>query len=282
MMNLPFTKMQGIGNDFVIVDCLAADAPSPDFIQRVSVHLCDRKFGIGSDGVILILPPASGSGNDFTMRMFNPDGSESEMCGNGIRCFARFVQDQGYTDKPVVRVDTLAGVKALELVGTDSVKVDMGKPGLDRADLPMLGESGTALGQEVDVNGETVAITGVSMGNPHAVFFVDDATDALINRLGPPLEVHPLFPRRTNVHAVQVLGRDEIKMLTWERGAGRTLACGTGACACAVAAHLNGYTERRVLVHLAGGDLRIEWEPDGPVYMTGPATTVFSGTISLD
>lgn len=282
-MELAFTKMQGIGNDFVVADCLAPGGPSVAALQAASVRLCDRKFGIGGDGVLAVLPSDSA---DFLMRMFNPDGSEAEMCGNGIRCFAKFVFDRGYTDKTEIRVDTLGGVKVLSLTlrngKVDQVKVDMGKPGLDRADLPMTGEPGTPLGQPVEVGGETVALTGVSMGNPHVVFFAEEATDALIDRLGPPLEKHSLFPRRTNVHVVQILSPSEIKMLTWERGAGRTLACGTGACACAVASALNGLTGRRVLAHLAGGDLLLEWsEEDGHVYMTGPAVEVFTGTISL-
>lgn len=282
-MELAFTKMQGIGNDFVVADCLAPGGPSVEALQAASVRLCDRKFGIGGDGVLAVLPSDSA---DFLMRMFNPDGSEAEMCGNGIRCFAKFVFDRGYTDKTEIRVDTLGGVKVLSLTlrngKVDQVKVDMGKPGLDRADLPMTGEPGTPLGQPVEVGGETVALTGVSMGNPHVVFFAEEATDALIDRLGPPLEKHSLFPRRTNVHVVQILSPSEIKMLTWERGAGRTLACGTGACACAVASALNGLTGRRVLAHLAGGDLLLEWsEEDGHVYMTGPAVEVFTGTISL-
>jgi diaminopimelate epimerase len=280
-MTLEFTKMQGIGNDFIVADCLSATTLSVETLQQSAVRLCDRKFGIGSDGIILILPPNDNSDNDFTMRMFNPDGSEAEMCGNGIRCFARFVHAKGYTTKSAIRVETLAGVKILELVGEKSVKVDMGKPGLNRADLPMTGEPGTVIAQQIEVDGATVSITGVSMGNPHIVFFEGTVTENIINHLGPPLEVHPLFPRRTNVHAVEIIHRDEIKMLTWERGAGRTLACGTGACACAVAAHLNGYTGRSVLVHLAGGDLWIDWEQDGSVYMTGPAETVFTGTITL-
>jgi diaminopimelate epimerase len=277
-MLLEFTKMQGIGNDFVVVDCLTESAPSAATLQEVSPRLCDRKFGIGSDGVILVLP---GSDTDFTMRMFNPDGSESEMCGNGIRCFARFVRDKGYSDKSHITVLTGAGVLVLELTDSGKVKVDMGKPRLDRTEIPMVGEPGPVLGQPVEVDGVTVALTAVSMGNPHVVFFVDDATDALINNLGPKLEVHPLFPRRTNVHAVQVLNDHEIKMLTWERGAGRTLACGTGACASAVASILNGKTGRRVLCHLPGGDLLIEWEENGPVYMTGAAETVFTGSIEI-
>ena len=282
---LSFTKMQGIGNDFVVVDCLAPGFDwTQDQLQAASEHLCDRKFGIGGDGVLLILP---GDQTDFTMRMFNPDGTEAEMCGNGIRCFAKFVHDRGYSDKSVIRVNTGGGVKTLELTGGDAspgdrVKVDMGKPGLHRADLPMTGDpNDTAQNVPVEVGGQTVYLTCVSMGNPHAVFFTENATDDLINTLGPLIENHPLFPRRINVHAVQVGENDEVTMLTWERGAGRTLACGTGACAVAVASALNNKTGRRVLAHLPGGDLLIEWENDGPVYMTGAATEVFTGTIRL-
>ena len=282
-MVLPFTKMQGIGNDFVVVDCLAPDAPRPDTLQAGAVALCDRKFGVGADGVLLVLPSTTA---DFRMQMFNPDGSEAEMCGNGIRCFAKWVADRGHTDKRDLAVETGGGIKHLTLtVGADGtidrVRVDMGKPGLHRTDLPMTGGDETTVAVPVTLDGETVTITGVSMGNPHAVFFADEATDALIDRIGPPVEVHPLFPRRINAHVVAIIAPDEIKMLTWERGAGRTLACGTGACACVVAAHLNGLTGRQVRVHLAGGDLDIDWADDDHVYMTGPAATVFEGEITL-
>jgi diaminopimelate epimerase len=284
---LPFTKMQGIGNDFVVADCLLEGAPSADALQSASVRLCDRKFGVGGDGVLLVLTSDQA---DFTMRMFNPDSSESEMCGNGIRCFAKYVYDRGYTDKKTITVETGAGVLTLDLSVGDGnkvsqVTVDMGRPHLTRAEIPMAGgdPSAQVVGEEVEVAGRRLALTAVSMGNPHAVFFAEPATDALINEVGPLLEVHPLFPRRTNVHAVEVLGPAEIKMLTWERGAGRTLACGTGACGSVVASALNGKTGRRVLAHLPGGDLTIHWsEEDGHVYMTGPAAEVFTGTIALD
>jgi diaminopimelate epimerase len=281
-MNLQFTKMEGIGNDFVVVDCLVPNAPSETELQAASERLCDRKFGIGGDGVLLVLPSETA---DFKMRMFNPDGTEAEMCGNGIRCFAKFAFDAGHSAKRTLSVETLAGTMLVELAGADAsidgVRVDMGIPVLDRAELPMVGASGRVLAEPVEVAGETVTLTGVSMGNPHVVFFAEDASDALIDRLGPPLEKHSLFPRRTNVHAVQILGPSEIKMLTWERGAGRTLACGTGACACAVASALNGLTGRTVLAHLPGGDLKIEWGEDDHVYMTGPATHVFTGVMAL-
>ena len=286
---LPFTKMHGIGNDFVVADFVSEQSGirSPfneDELQASAVHLCDRKFGVGGDGLVLILPGANGT--DFCMRMFNPDGSEAEMCGNAIRCVAKFVYEREYTTKTTIAVGTLGGLKTLDLkLGADGkvsqVTVDMGKPGLQRADLLMEGEPGTVIAQPVTVKDRTVALTGVSMGNPHVIYFETPVTEESINELGPVLEKHPLFPRRTNVHSVEVIRPDEIKMLTWERGAGRTLACGTGACASAVAAHLNGHTGRRVLVHLAGGDLLIEWEENGPVFMTGSATEVFTATIAL-
>ena len=280
---LPFLKMHGIGNDFVAVDCLRDGAPNAETLQKAAVFLCDRRFGIGGDGVLLALPAASA---DFMMRMFNPDGSEAEMCGNGIRCIGKFLYEAGYAKKSEVAVETLGGVKVLQLgiVGgaVTEVTVDMGKPGLDRSDLPMLGNVGRVIDEPLFVDGEPVAITGVSMGNPHAIFFVEKATEAIINHLGPKIENHPLFPRRTNVHAVQVHNRGEITMLTWERGAGRTLACGTGACASMVASVLNGHTDDSVLVHLAGGDLSIKWNGEGAsVSMRGAADTVFSGTVSI-
>lgn len=284
MNTLNFTKMQGIGNDFVVVDCLRPGVPSEDELQAAAARLCDRRFGIGGDGVLLVLPADNA---DFRMRMFNPDGTEAEMCGNGIRCFAKFVTDRGYSEgKSTITVVTGAGILSLDIGATDPdgstpVKVDMGKPVLERADIPMIGEPGNVVGQEVQVGDETLYITGVSMGNPHAVFFVETATDETINRLGPLVEKHPIFPRRTNVHEVEVISPSEIKMLTWERGAGRTLACGTGACGSAVASNLNGLTGRRVLVHLPGGDLNIEWADDDHVYMTGPAAEVFTGEIAL-
>ncbi|MBC8135148.1 MAG: diaminopimelate epimerase [Fibrella sp.] len=285
---MTFTKMHGIGNDFVVADFVSPDRPlfTVEELQKASPFLCDRKFGVGADITFLVLPGVEGA--DFAMRMFNPDGSEAEMCGNGIRCFAKFVYDRGYTAKTVVTAHTPAGNKILNLsIGPDNkvshVTVDMGHPGLTRADLPMEGTpTDTIIGDGVTIGGEeTIKITGVSMGNPHVIYFETPATEESINRLGPVLETHPLFPRRTNVHCVEVISPDEIKMLTWERGAGRTLACGTGASASAVASHLNGFTGRRVLVHLAGGDLTIDWQDDDSVMMTGAATEVFTATIRI-
>ncbi len=274
--------MHGLGNDFVVMDGLAVGAPSVEAVQPHLVLIGDRRFGVGYDQFLVVLPSDKA---DFTMQIFNPDGSEAEMCGNGIRAFAKFVYDRGHTVKTEISVDTLAGIKILTLATKDgkveSVRVDMGTPGLERRDLPMKGNAGTVRDEPLYVSGEVLHITGVSMGNPHVVFFTDNATDETINRLGPLLENHEHFPRRTNVHLVQVLAPDEIKMLTWERGAGRTLACGTGACASVVASHLNQKIGRRATVHLAGGDLAIEWAEDNHVYMTGPATEVFTATMEL-
>ncbi len=280
-MELQFTKMQGIGNDFVVADCLVTSQLTEDALQAASVFLCDRKFGIGGDGVILVLPSDIA---DYKMRMFNPDGTEAEMCGNGIRCFAKFIRDRGHSDKTEITAETGAGVLTLTVTDGDEtkVRVDMGEPILERGEIPMTGATGTVVNERVEVAGETVSVTAVSMGNPHIALFTESATDEAIDRLGPVLEKHPLFPRKTNVHLLEVVSRTEMKMLTWERGAGRTLACGTGACASAVAAALNGFTERNVLIHLLGGDLYIEWsETDNHVYMTGAATEVFTGTVQL-
>lgn len=282
-MTLRFTKMHGIGNDFVVVDGLVPDAPSPSQVQPHLEAIGHRRFGVGYDQFLFVHPSEVA---DFAMPIYNPDGSEAEMCGNGIRAFAKYVYDHGYTDKTNITVDTLAGIKTLELDVKDgkvaSVTVDMGTPGLDRADIGMIGEAGQVINEVLEVNHEPIRITGVSMGNPHVVFFTDEATESEINSIGPVLENHPRFPRRTNVHLVEVLGRNELKILTWERGAGRTLACGTGACACLVAAHVNGYTDRYAICHLPGGDLKIRWDEETDhVFMTGPATEVYTGEITL-
>ena len=282
-MTLPFVKMHGLGNDFILVDGLAPGAPTPEMVRPHLVGIGHRRFGVGYDQFLFVQPSDVA---DFKMPIFNPDGSEAEMCGNGIRAFAKYVYDRGHTRSTTITVETLGGVKTVQLkldggkVG--SVTVDMGAPGLDRADIGMIGPAGRVVGELLDVNHERIKITGVSMGNPHVVFFTDHATDSRIDAVGPALENHPKFPRRTNVHLVEVLGPSELKILTWERGAGRTLACGTGACACVVAAHLNGRTGRHALCHLPGGDLVVDWrEADDHVYMTGPAAEVYRGEIDL-
>ena len=285
-MNVPFAKMHGIGNDFILIDRIAHPQIPADVIERNAPFLCDRHFGIGSDG-ILVVEPSSRDGIDLVYRMYNPDGSEAEMCGNGIRCFGKWVYENGHTDKRTITVETKAGDLVLELNGdgavVDSVRVDMGPARLSRPEIPMTGPDGPAISETLDVNGHDVGVTAVSMGNPHAVYFVDTVADASINTIGPELEKHSRFPRKTNVHEVQVLSASHLHMLTWERGAGRTLACGTGACSVAVAAHLNGYSGRSVNITLAGGDLQILWDDaSNHVFMTGPATLVYTGSIELN
>ncbi len=281
-----FTKMHGIGNDFVMVNCLGEDGPGVlAEAQSRAVFLNDRKFGVGGDGVIAVLP---GESAPFAMRMFNPDGSESEMCGNGIRCFAKFLFDRDLTrGETEIAVETGAGLLHLRIrPGPDgkaaTVRVDMGRPVLVPADVPTtLGAGGDpVVNVPLDLGGQTVRVTTVSMGNPHAVLFVEDVQTYPVVQVGPLVECHPAFPRRINTEFIQVLSDREINFRVWERGAAETLACGTGACAATVACVLNGLTGRRVLVHLPGGDLDIEWsEADDHVYMTGPAAEVFEGEV---
>ena len=279
-----FTKMHGIGNDFVMVSCLGADGGTLLAECRSwAVQLCDRKFGIGGDGVIALLP---GEAAPFAMRMFNPDGTESEMCGNGIRCFAKFLFDRALTGgKREVAVETGAGLLHLQITpGPDgkaaTVRVDMGEPVLMPSQIPtVLSETDTSvINRPLTLADRTLHVTTVSMGNPHAVTFVENVKDYPVDTVGPQVEHHPAFPRRTNTEFIQVVSDSEIIFRVWERGAGATLACGTGACAAVVACVLNGKTGRSVLVHLPGGDLDIVWsEADNHVYMTGPATEVFTG-----
>jgi len=278
-----FTKMHGIGNDFVVVNALSEpmeEAALPELSRRVN----DRKFGIGGDGLILVLPSKQA---DYKMRMFNPDGSEAEMCGNGIRCFAKFVYDHKLNPETQLKVETLAGTKVLKLMTragkVESVRVDMGSPILQRSKIPMRGDDeGPVVGEVLKAEGQKFEITAVSMGNPHVVIFDDSPDSVPLARYGSAIENHKAFPQRTNVHFVQICSASEIIMRTWERGAGITMACGTGACACVVAAVLNKKTGRNVLVHLPGGDLRVEWTGDDRVLMTGPAEEVFQGDITLN
>jgi diaminopimelate epimerase len=281
-----FTKMHGIGNDFVMVNCLGADGSAllAEAEQR-AVFLCDRKFGVGGDGVIALLPGRAGA---FKMRMFNPDGSEAEMCGSGIRCFAKFLFDRNLTHgQREISVETGAGLLHVQITpGPDgkaqTVRVDMGEPVLKPSQIPTVLSEGDApiINAPLLVGDLTLGITAVSMGNPHAVTFVDDVQNYPVEVIGPQVEHHPAFPRRTNTEFIQVVSEREIIFRVWERGAGLTLACGTGACAAVVACVLNGKTRREVLVHLPGGDLEIVWsEADNRVYMTGPAAEVFSGDV---
>jgi len=274
--------MHGIGNDFVVVNCLTESLPE-ERLEEISRKVNHRKFGIGGDGLILVLPSKVA---DFRMRMFNPDGSEAEMCGNGIRCFAKYVYDRQLIPDTQVKVETLAGVKMLKLLTrggkVEAVRVDMGQPRLRRSEIPMRGDdSEKVVGESLKVDGRRFEITAVSMGNPHAILFEDNLDTFDIERYGPQIEDHRLFPQRTNVQFVKVCSNSEIVLRTWERGAGVTLACGTGACAAVVACVLNDRTGKRVNVHLSGGDLLVEWTGDNRVMMTGPAEEVFQGEITI-
>lgn len=279
---MKFTKMHGIGNDFVVVEALG-EPLEESRLHDLSRKLNDRKFGIGGDGLLLVLPSKIA---DFKMRMLNPDGSEAEMCGSGIRCFAKYVHDRKLVSEPQVKVETLAGVKVLKMQlrggKVESVRVDMGAPQLLRSEIPMRGDdNGRVIAERLKVEGQTFEITAVSMGNPHVIIFEDNVANFAVAKWGPLIENHKSFPQRTNVHFVQVCNNGEIIVRTWERGAGETLACGTGACACAVACVLNNKTGRTITVNMPGGELRIEWLGDNRVMMTGPAEEVFEGEITI-
>lgn len=279
-MDIVFTKMHGIGNDYLYINAIEQPLPE-EALAGLARAMSDRHTGVGADGIILILPPDSDEA-EFRMRMFNADGSEGEMCGNGIRCFAKYVYDHGLTDKAVIRVQTLAGIIVPELVFDGNraagARVDMGRPRFRRSEIPMLGPSGDrATRERIRVLDRDFEMTCLSMGNPHCVIPVEDVGAIDVQRYGPVLERDRLFPNRTNVEFIQVLNDRELAMRVWERGTGITLACGTGACASVVAAHTLGLAGRRVTVHLLGGDLDIEWAPDDRVYMTGPAATICEG-----
>ncbi len=277
---MKFTKMQGLGNDYVYVNCMEQMVEdAAETARRVS----DRHFGIGSDGLILICPSDKA---DFEMRMYNADGSRGEMCGNGIRCVGKYVYDYGLTDKTSLSVETLGGIKHLFLEVEDGkvslVKVDMGPAILEPEKIPVTAEGSRVVDEPLQVAGKTFRMTCVSMGNPHAVIYVDDVQGMDLEKTGPSFENHERFPNRINTEFAHVLDRNTVEMRVWERGSGETLACGTGACAVAVASILNGYTEDQVTVRLLGGDLKIEWDREAnKVYMTGPAEVVFDGEIRL-
>ena len=277
---MKFTKMQGLGNDYVYVNCMEQMVEdAAETARRVS----DRHFGIGSDGLILICPSDKA---DFEMRMYNADGSRGEMCGNGIRCVGKYVYDYGLTDKTSLSVETLGGIKHLflEVEGgkVSLVKVDMGPAILEPEKIPVTAEGSRVVDEPLCVDGKTFRMTCVSMGNPHAVIYVDDVQGMDLEKTGPSFENHERFPNRINTEFAHVLDRNTVEMRVWERGSGETLACGTGACAVAVASILPGYTETQVTVRLLGGDLKIEWDREAnKVYMTGPAEVVFDGEIRL-
>ena len=280
-----FTKMQGAGNDYVYVDCFQETLPVPP--AELATRIADRHFGVGGDGLVLICPSKVA---DVTMRMFNADGSEAENCGNALRCVAKYVYEHGICDNETLQVETGGSVMTLELLvdggKVDQVRVDLGEPILNDVKIPttLVGnaQGGAVVDAELPVGGKTLRVTCVSMGNPHCVTFVDELTDAWVLGVGPQVEVDPHFPNRVNAEFVEVISPTEVRQRTWERGSGETLACGTGAAAVCVAGVLSGRTERDVLIHLPGGDLRLQWEEEtNHVIKTGPAVEVFSGEWEL-
>lgn len=279
MKKINFTKMHGIGNDYVYVDGFKETIENPN---AFSEFISDRHFGIGADGLVMILPSDQA---DFRMRMFNADGSEGKMCGNATRCIGKFVYEAGYTDKTNITLETLSGIKYLTLTIEDEkvtyVEVDMGHAILKPQDIPVLSDLDRFVNEAVDVDGTTYHLTCVSMGNPHAVTFCEDVDHLPLENMGPKFECHPLFPERINTEFVQIIDEHTVKMRVWERGSGETWACGTGACAVAVACVLNGYCKQgdEITVKLRGGDLKITYKNDGTVLMKGPATKVFDGII---
>ena len=277
---MKFTKMHGLGNDYVYVNCFEEKIDNPPAVAR---FVSDRHFGIGSDGLIMINPSKTA---DFEMEMYNADGSRGEMCGNGIRCVAKYVYDYGLTDKTQISVETLGGIKYLDLTVEDGkvslVKVDMGKPELEADLIPIISEREQVIDEPIEVDGKEYHMTGVSMGNPHAVIYVDDVKGLDLEKIGPKFENHERFPKRINTEFVHCIDRQTVEMRVWERGSGETLACGTGACAVAVFSILNNLTDTQVTVKLLGGDLQIEWDrEEDRVFMTGPATVVFDGVIDI-
>ncbi len=272
--------MHGLGNDYIYINCFEETVVNP---SEVAVEVSHRHFGIGSDGLVLIMPSET---EDFRMRMFNADGSEAEMCGNAIRCVGKYVYDHGLTDSDNISVETLGGTKVLKMEIEDAkvkmVKVDMGEPILEPKNIPIIYDGKRFIHEDIEVEGQTYKVTGVSMGNPHVVTYMKDIEHLKIHEIGPKFENHKLFPKRINTEFVEVLDRKTLKMRVWERGSGETMACGTGACAVLVASVLNDISERKATVKLLGGDLLIEWdEKDNHIYMTGSATKVFDGEIEI-
>ena len=277
---IKFTKMHGLGNDYVYIDAINQNIENESSLAQ---FVSNRHFGIGSDGLILI---CKSDVADFKMKMFNSDGSEAEMCGNGIRCVGKFVYDKGLTNKTTVKIETLAGIKTLILNTKDgkveTARVDMGEPILEAEKIPVISNENPVKNLNLTAEGEKFKFTCVSMGNPHAITIVDSTEKFDVEKYGKVLEVDKAFPKKANIEFAQIVNKQNIKMRVWERGAGETLACGTGACATAVACNLNGLTERKVKIELLGGNLEIEWnKEDNHVYMTGPAVTVFEGTLEI-
>ncbi len=289
-MKIKFTKMHGLGNDFILIDCInQAVSYQLSAISELSKRICNRRFGIGADQILLLYPSKIA---DFKMKILNADGSEVEMCGNGIRCLAKYIWNRGLSKKKVLNIETLAGIIRPEGKGR-LARVDMGEPVFEPGKIPVkISQKSEARSQKPEKNiiidyslkieDKTFLITCVSMGNPHAVIFVDKVADFPVTYYGPLLEKHKLFPKKTNVEFIEAMNSSEIKMRVWERGTGETMACGTGASAAAVASNLKGLTKKNVTVRLAGGDLFIEWAKNNHVYMTGPATEVFTGEINIE
>lgn len=280
MAKLKFTKMHGAGNDYIYVNGFTQKIENP---SELALSLSDRHFGIGSDGLVLILPSEKA---DIRMQMFNSDGSEAEMCGNASRCVGKYAFDNGLIEKTEISLETKAGIKYISLLEGDEkarkVTVDMGEPILDAEAIPVVADKSPVLNLPLTIDGKEWKMTCVSMGNPHAVTFTEGIKDLDLPVIGPKFEKNPVFPRKTNTEFIEVVDRNTLNMRVWERGAGETLACGTGACASAVAAVLNGFTDRKVTIHLLGGDLEVEWRAaNNRVYMTGEAVTVFEGEIDL-
>ncbi len=272
-MEISFTKMHGCGNDFVFLDCRETNIEN---LPTLAKQLCDRRFGIGADQLLTVHASRVA---DFKMEIYNSDGSQVEMCGNGIRCFAKYVHDRGLTQKKELAVETLAGIIRPRLVGA-LVEVDMGEPILDGRKIPVAAD-GRIINRPLTVNGTSYQITCVSMGNPHCVLYLDDIDALDLQKIGPRFEHHPFFPKRVNTEFIKILTPKEVQMRVWERGAGETWACGTGASAVGVAGVITGRTERQITVHLKGGDLLIEWRDNNHVYMTGGAEEVFRGTVAV-
>ena len=277
---MQFTKWHGLGNDFVIINSEAVHIT--DYRQQ-ALAVCDRNFGIGADGLVVLSPSDTA---DFNMRIFNSDGSEADMCGNATRCVARYLYESGLTAKTTITLDTLAGIITPELVFDQdtlvTIKVDMGEPKLTRGETPMTGNADEkAVNVALEVDGQTYRVTALSMGNPHCVIFVDDVAAINLADIGPNIETHPMFPRKTNVEFIQVIDRQTLRMRVWERGAGITKACGTGASAALVAAVLNGHSDQQATVKLDGGDLFIHWADNNHIYKSGPAVEVFKGEYLL-
>lgn len=286
LKEIQFSKMHGLGNDYIVIDETKGEIIPEDKKNDISFELCRRGFSIGADGVIFVCPSAT---EDIRFRIFNSDGSEAEMCGNGIRCFSKYVYDKGILKKDVLDVETLGGTKKVTLTikndKVSSAKVDMGIATFKPSEIPMISKKDEVIEEELEIEGKNYTVTAVSVGNPHAVIFTEDLDKVPLSEIGPLIETHKTFPQKTNVHFVKIISRNEIDMITWERGAGVTFACGTGATSCVIGAFKLGIVDKKVLVHLPGGDLQIEvYENNGQLggFMEGDAVLVFDGVIKIN